>query len=94
MLHQLTNLKDKPYTVYLGDENMEDYVNNRGIENIFFCTRENVYEDYLEYCKTANTRPMSTNALMFRINKKYNTTTKVVKVCGKCTRVIVPKREA
>lgn len=87
MLNQIIKLNGEIWAQEMADA----YVENRGIKNIIGCERSNVYDDYLEFCKEKNITPLTTNQLMFRINKKHGTTTKVIKLEKKCIRVIVKK---
>lgn len=71
---------------------IDKYVNNRKLDNIIGCIGYQVFEDFIEFCKENNIETsLNNNSFRYKLLKKYNLKTKVMKVNKKATRVIIKK---
>lgn len=73
------------------EEHVNEYVEDRGLGNIYGCSTKNVYDDYTEFCKGKGYGVTSHTRLSRTLCRDYPVTIIVTKVNGKSVRVMMPK---
>lgn len=68
----------------------KDYVEDRTLESIIGCSYQNIYADYLEFCKKNNFYPLSKFNLLKDIRTEFNCHAIIRKIDGKSYRIMVP----
>lgn len=68
----------------------KDYVEDRALESIIGCSYQNIYADYLEFCKKNNFYPMTKHGLLKGIREDFNCYAIIRKIDGKSHRILVP----
>lgn len=74
------------------DEIIEEYVEDRGIDNIVGCSGKNVFEDFIEFCSDHKIKTKLKNIpFRKRLYSLFQLKSYVIKYDGACVRVIIRK---
>lgn len=65
------------------------YVEARTLEALVGCTNPNIYEDYLDYCRVMNFKPMYRCRFFRFLKSEYNCYNIIRKIDGKSYRILV-----